>query len=640
LSRIFSVIFLLVFALMNIASYSQDTTKKKIDTTYKTTEFILSDNKYHYINPTNPDTITRKRFLWYPLKNFEDVFNYLPGYYLNYMDVGQFNPVSYNQYNYYSSAVLRNGRPVNERGTGEVDFNLFSRNEIAEIELTNGFGNTIYSPSDAVNIVQRQIFQNRPYTEISFWQDRYENLYFDGNYHQNIFRNFNFNFGVTKHSYTGKYKNSDFDKWLGRFNLNFAVSSKLNFFAYVNYAKIQKGLNEGIIPDTVNLGVKDEVFDPVLAVVKNSDSYEKKERFDVDAGAVLLAGKNSVTKIQLFTSNSFRQYRDEENRPNSNGIYFAENYHWLNYGAKLQQVFNFSIAKKFEVISKTEGEYDSHSHQQDVNFADTSFSFRYNYDRYSYITDLQLAYKNINLEGYIKGYTANNFKYISNTFGTKIGYTLTFDSLKSLNLYGQYLLKDNYFGAGLSLKYGLHSFSAEAYQYGSKKYLFDNVYPYSVRIEDINLNGLNIKTKLRIYKFDLDIKFTANFKLNDGPVIYYPKYHGNADFSYHDIAFKNKLEFKIGLNTKAWSGYKAFFYDGLNNSFYNVIVGRYDHVMIPQNATLDFYIIGKIDKATFGITFENILNRVIYNTGVYPFTDRGGLANFISRFNITWNFLN
>jgi hypothetical protein len=61
---------------------------------------------------------------------------------------------------------------------------------------------------------------------------------------------------------------------------------------------------------------------------------------------------------------------------------------------------------------------------------------------------------------------------------------------------------------------------------------------------------------------------------------------------------------------------------------------------IPANATLDFFIMGKIGRATFGLTLENILDRVIYNTGVYPNIERGGLANVISRFNITWNFLN
>jgi len=51
-------------------------------------------------------------------------------------------------------------------------------------------------------------------------------------------------------------------------------------------------------------------------------------------------------------------------------------------------------------------------------------------------------------------------------------------------------------------------------------------------------------------------------------------------------------------------------------------------------------IIGKISKATFGLTFENLLNRLYLTTGVYPYQNRGGLFNVISRFNVTWYFLN
>lgn len=640
-----TILFFLFLGFFPTISFSQDSTKPKTeqpppksDTLYKPVKFILSDLKYSYINQSNPDTVTRKRFLWYPMKNTEDIFNFLRGYYLNYMDVGQFNPVSYNQFDYYNSTVLRNGRPMTELYGHNVDYNLLSRNELAEIELTNGFSNNLYGYMDAVNIIQRQIFQNRPYTEISFTQDRYENIYFDGNFHANLFRNLNLNFGITKQSYDGKYVNSDFDKWLGRFNLNFAASGKLNFFAYVNYAKIQKGLNGGIIPDTINLGIKSEVFDPELAVVRNSDAYEKKERFDVDAGAVLTPWKNSFTKIQFFTSNSFRQFRDEENRLNSNGYYVTRNEHWINYGVKLQQVFNFSLFKKIEVMSRSEGEYNNIIREGNLNSLDTSLPYNDKNIQFLYLTDALLRYKNIFAEGYIRGFTDETFKYVYYYYGFKGGYSFVIDSTKKLNVYAQYNCAENYIAAGVSLVSGANTFSADIYQYDDTRYTLSNTIPTTVLSEDIKLNGINLKTHLRIYKFDLDVKFSTNFNLNGAGVFIYPKHHGNADLSFHDMAFRNKLEYKVGLTGRAWSAYKAFFYDGVNNTFGRVIVGRYENLMVPQNGTLDFYIMGKIGKATFGLTLENILDRVVYNTGVYPFTDRGGTANVISRFNITWNF--
>ena len=120
---------------------------------------------------------------------------------------------------------------------------------------------------------------------------------------------------------------------------------------------------------------------------------------------------------------------------------------------------------------------------------------------------------------------------------------------------------------------------------------------------------------------------------------YLPKYFGNVNLSFHDMAFKNKLEYKIGFSSRGWTGYKGRFYSGGFNSLFIIIFNGVDQgKALPSNATLDFFVMGKIGRATFGLTLENILDRVIYNTGVYPHIDRGGLANVISRFNITWSF--
>src|SRR5438876_129096 len=65
-----------------------------------------------------------------------------------------------------------------------------------------------------------------------------------------------------------------------------------------------------------------------------------------------------LTKRQVFSSDAFRRYRDEENRPNHNGSYIKDNSHWLDYGVKLQQTFNLKLSKGIDIISRTEAEYD------------------------------------------------------------------------------------------------------------------------------------------------------------------------------------------------------------------------------------------------------------------------------------------
>ncbi len=616
------IISIYYFSLLNNISFSQDTAKTKTDTVKIPFTFIISENKYSYLSQVNPDTVTRKRFLWFPLKSFDDIFNYLPGYYLKTKDVGQINQFNYNKG--FNTGVLRNGRPINDMMDGSIDLNLLSRNEIAEIETSNGFGNSVYDYSNNVNIIQRQQFQYRPFTELAFWQDRYTNEYVDAVFSQNFFKGFNFNFGITKHSYDGKYTNSDFDKWLGRFNFNLAPSKNLNFFLYTNYAKIQRGLNGGIDPDTVDIGNKETMFNPTLAIVKNSDAYEIKERFDIDGGMIYQKGI-SFTKLQLYVSNSFRWYRDEENRLNSNGITIKYNTHWINYGIKLQEVLNFKLLKVFNIISRTEAEYNYEIDMFDYVYPQVIMQNNnwFTRDNIYLFENISFKYKNLEADGYskLKFRFYLNSIYLYGQSGLKLSYNIKLDTMNSLVVSGMYNSIFNYFDAGISYKHGKNTISA--------KYFFYEYYSYNqtgTASDYYKISGINSAVALRLLNIDLDMTYNFNAHSESYLQDIYPVHSGNINLSYHNTGIKNKLEYKIGLSSRFWSKY------------YSSPVYSNNSVQIPSNATLDFFIIGKISRATFGLTFENILDRLIYNTGVYPAIDRGGLFNAWSRFNITWNF--
>lgn len=634
--------YLILLVLLSCSHFAQDSTKSvtSIDSTYKPFKFILSDHDHLYLNPARPDTITRKRFLWFPTKSFEDIFNYLPGYYLRYMDVGQVNQLNFNQMNQNVTAVLRNGRPINDMFDGSIDFNIFSRNEIDEIELSNGYGNIPYSYRNAVNVIQRQLFQNRPYTEISFYQDRYENLYFDGNFHQNLFSNLNFNFGITKHSYDGHYVNSDFDKWLGRFNLNFAASKKLNMFAYVNYSVIKRGLNEGINPDTVDITNKEDMFNRNRAMVNYERANERKERFDIDAGAVFQPNRNIHSRLQFYVSNSFREYYQLVNLVSPTGPLKRDVYHWINYGAKFAQILKFDISKDVKIISRTDVDYSYLTlqiHRQMMSPSDYG-----NYSKLYGIEDISITYRNLSAGAYIKAKSpCNAYNLIFDCIGISGGLKAGYD----VHLSDEYILKigsivDYNFVSGsidlVSDRYNLGlTYYENCYTVSGEQHIYTGNNPGNVR-------GINAKMNLRIFKFVLDINHSHNFRNDHNQII--PEDFGRADLFFSDVAFKNKLEYRIGLSSRYWQKHKAVYYSSPANTFGEYYYGHSPYNFgaktgeIPSNATLDFFIMGKIGKATFGITLENILDRLIYNTGVYPFMDRGGLVNAISRFNITWNF--
>ncbi|MFI5145165.1 MAG: hypothetical protein ACHQJ4_06165, partial [Ignavibacteria bacterium] len=164
--------------------------------------------------------------------------------------------------------------------------------------------------------------------------------------------------------------------------------------------------------------------------------------------------------------------------------------------------------------------------------------------------------------------------------------------------------------------------------------------------------GFNFNLNVYVWKINLELNHNINLETNfydmsgHKDITFYPAYSGNATISYHSMHFKDKLEVKVGLTSKYFASFYAPVYDGYSNDFY---IG-YDYLHVPgysesgiklnSNATLDFFVVGKIDKAVFGITFENLLNRAVISTNYYPNQQRGGLFNVWSRFNITWYFLN
>lgn len=642
-----------LFAAFVVNLYSQDSTRtdstRSVSSTTKTDttriqNFIFSDHNYLYVNKTDPDTLTRRRFLWYPAKSLEDILNYVPGYYLYYMDVGQLNPFSYNQYNPRYTGVLRNGRSINDMFDGNADMNLFSRNEISEMEFSDGYRNSRYDYTNTINVIQRELYQFRPYTEISFFQDRYENLYFDGNFHQNFSSKLNFNFGITKHSYDGHYDNSAFDKWLGRFSLTFAPSNRLNFFLKVNYSMINRELNEGINPDTLNYGSKEDLFDAAKAVVFYDRQHERRERFDVDLGGVLLAGKTSFSKLQFFVSNSLREYFQINNLADPLSVERRDVYHWINYGVIAQQQFKFRINKDITVISNSEGEYSYLIKQYNLG-PNPVFSISgitdWNNGSIFLKQDLSVSYKGLLLAGYVSA-LSHDFPPISGSqktiymdAGGKAVYENKMNEITSYYFKGIFNHRSNYFSIASGIKSPVVSFGSQFYYYRTNSYIT----PASLFIPDaVVFRGVNNSLELKVFKFRLSVNHSYNFRNSANS--FNPLNSGRINLVFEDNAFKNKLEYKVGLTSRFWSEYNALFYNGNNNSLYYSLGVNYDRtpIKVPANATLDFYISGKIGKATFGLTLENILDRIVYNTGLYPFMDRGGFLNTISRFNITWNF--
>lgn len=583
---------------------------------------------------------------------------------MDYMDVGQPNRINYNQLDQHYTGLLRNGIPLNDLFDGNIDLNLLSRNEVAEVETTNGYGNSLYNYDNYINVIQRQVYQYRPYSEISFWQDRFTNLYFDGTYHQNLFKNFNFNFGITKHSYDGVFTNSDFDKWQGRFNASYFGSKHLNLQLSANYAHIQRGMNEGIDPYTTVFNPQD-LLGSGIANVRQDSAREDKERFNIILNGLLAYGKqkNSFTELKLYTDNSFRKY---ENQDTISSV--AEHTHWIDYGVKLRQYTTFNTGKRFSFVSNTEFEYDK----------DIIFSQLYdqrNSSRTNLFESVDLLTNPFDINAYVKAYKFDYFedKYYYDygfkpSLDIKIGQDIKcnafagFTTSHRLPTYEQEFIREKYAtentyptsrtedlthaGFGGLIQYKDNLLSVEYFRNTIKNAIELTVDSGLYRIDnggEATFYGMNTKLNLSIWHFEFN--GIVNYNTNQyGLISSFPDWSGNLTLAYHSILIHNKFELKVGLTSRFWDKYYADFYNGRYNDFTNRVTDttyfKYDPYLIKSNATLDFFVIGKIDKAVFGLTLENILDRIIYTTGVYPYQGRGGLGNIISRFNVTWYFLN
>jgi hypothetical protein len=669
-SHIIYCIFILNLSVISLPLLSQDSTGTNIKKdSLNLQEILVSENKYRYVDISAPDTISRNRMLWYPLKSLEDIFIYLPGYYLNFMDVGQVNRLNFDRLDQHYTGLFRNEHPLNDLFDGSIDFNLFSKNEIAAIEQTGGFGNFLYNYNNGLNVISRQIFRNRPYSEISYTQDRSNNLFFDGDFHQNIFKYFNFNFGITKQSYDGYYLNSSFDKWLGRLNLNYFPSKSFNISLNTNYAKINRGLNEGIDPSQIPDLNKTTLFETALDLVRKPDANESKERFDIDLAFLKTYGKkkDSFTKLQFFTSNSFRKYGATGYLYDSTSYLIRDNNHWIDYGVKLHQTLSLNLYKGLDLISRTELEYDKDYLYSTLNPLNNS-------ERIYFIEDAVFNTKFLSLDAFAKAY---RHAYFENKFFYDYGIkpVLKFEPMSDLKLrlfaqysnssklptYEQLFIFEKYIypslmlplsneknqlvNAGVSLQYKQSVISAEYYHNNIKNFVAvsDLLWMASSSFKD---DGLNTALKLNIFHFELEGDFSYSF--NKGTYRHYfsnlPQYFGNIMFAYHDLFFKNKLELRGGIVSRFWDDFTSSYYNGYYNDFSERLLDTAAYssgsLTIKRNATLDLFVIAKIDKAVFGLTLENILNRPLMTTAIYPYQQRGGLFNVISRFNITWYFLN
>ncbi len=638
------IILLLFLSLAPAFSFAQksDTLKKSV--AEKDSVLPFDYNKIVKNNVISPysDTTGYDAYIWNDKRTPGEILNEKAGFIIN--NFGGSSRAAINYFGGDRVGLYRDGIPLNNIFTDGFDVENISVNEIEKLEEISPALSFLYGPyssNGAVNIVTKDRFVPNMFSQLRYSQDRDGALYADFNMNFPVSRKFGLQIGLGNHGSDGHYDNSDFALWRGRIRLNYFPSDRINIKFNYYQNKLQRGLNDGLVNST-----KDTLIDPKLAEVRNTDAYEKWSNYfsDIQTTLRLFNDRNSLTRIQLYTQNLTRAYRDEENRTAANGVFISDDYHFINYGVSVNQ--NLFVKFSKDIISDLNAgyTYSYNSSNFDRHYgipnsaAEMVTSGNYHTSLSSAYSRLDLNIGGLKLSGGVKADFYPSDRYFG--FGGQGEYLFRLSDDVSLKLIaggslykyrsfylGEYYY-DNEFNSGIN-EIGF----ALAYGEVRFKLMFRNIF----NDENVSFRNAFADFSYKTKYFD----FLANATTLGGDAVDmkgFPELYFKSDISYHDFLFKNKLNLRTGFNIKYTSSLSAVYY----YPRYNVIGYKYagGSSYKGSNFNVDFYVGARIGKANINLTFANLFNTLFYDAYLYPWDERGGFLKSLSRFTITWDFWN
>lgn len=632
-----SGIFFIIFLLHN-SSISQPENR---DTT-GLIPYDFNKIKHDRILSSKSDTITVQDHIWNDKRTLSEILFERNGYIMNYLNEGGRNTINYNGYTDNNIGFFTDGVQQNDIFFGGYDIENISVNEISLIEEVSDVMSFLYgfnSRRKAVNIITKNDFNPNIFTQLRYSQDRYGALYADAYFNIPFSKKFSIILGTGNHGSDGRYRNTDFSLWRARGKINYYHSPKINFRLDINYSKHQRGLNEGLVFST-----DDTLSNEILADIINPDSYDKAANFFVNLNITSsLLKKDYLTQINVYTLNTLREYRDEENRETPNGTYIKNNFHYIRYGADIKQNLNLKIAKNINagLLIGGNGYLDLYNYNPlnviytGINDAGTNITTN-DFLHYSVYSRFDMNLGDFYASGGLRNDFFESTPYLQ--YGAEGGYNFIFNDNTGITLFGGFnstvdgfnyaklkypaLIANEYFSGDVrsyiesGIKFRLYDFRFRLKLYAqdySGKFNFENG---SLSAEYITER---IEGKLYIDKFDYPN---------------YPELFIKSDICYHDYFFDNHLNLKVGINLKFGTSYIPVLY-----SQYKLEPFVNNDALYDRNFfNLDAYIGARIGSANLTLTFANLFDRVNYTSVLFPYNERGGLANALARFSITWDF--
>lgn len=624
---------------------------------------FLSSNKY-----------TRDQINFSDYRSINEILRNLP--FSGLTQLGQLGQPSFsyiygfnsNSTNFLSSGLLYNNKIAN--GFDAQSLQSESIEYIEMLPLARGFIYGSIPNIAALNFSSFDRLAAVPFSRIRFYQAPNNEASIDAIFSAYVTHRLNATIQVTNYSADSYYTNSEYGQWNASVKLHYFLSNKINIIGDVNYLYRNVNLFGGVNRDSIFAVLpaneaEDVFYSNVQAPVyygnytsRNvSSRYEKERKFNYSVKLLAELVENNREELSLYTSSDLRMFRQNE----------------------------FGFAKKLPVI------YDNNE------AADLGIKFKHisNYGFFT-LTGIGGFERNVFNSPLISIYKKMNIVYAAGI--------LTLNPINNFFIPSGFIRHtviegENYFGAGadailnltenISLYGGLSSFqkplSIYERQFTNLPTDGHNVYSLEVKanynserlkaslgffttkyngspepyinkyadslfinetggyfLQDKLNSGLNLSVDYKIWKFELISNSTYFLHQGDNNNFDQPEFSSVGGIYYLDQAFKNALDFKMGINYYLYGKRNFATYDferdlavSYKTTTTNSTPQFLSSELIPSSFQIDFFFAGRIQEDAIAyFVYENILGAKYYQAAYYPMPGRG------MRFGVSWEFFN
>jgi len=594
--------------------------------------------------------IDRTRIRWGDYGGLSDVLWQIPGVFIRDLgSVGQPNQATSRGLGWHHVSFLVDGREVNELLTGVTTPSFLPVSGVERIEYETGTRSFLYGLSGtggAVNIITEDFDSDRPYSRVHYSEGGYSLLSTDGIFSQNLSRRFNLAAAFHRSTLDGRFPNTDYDAWNVRIKLRYLISKRMNLSISETYNGTQVGLNGGV---DVQQTPSAYVFDELLARVRNTDSYEKTRRHDLTAtvGVLPFSDSISVWSVTAYYSNNLRQYRDEENRPNPNGIFTRSDHQSEWYGVKVAQRL------------ATQGSDIHVGAELQERRISTSPNVGVRHETHGNV--IGLAEKWV---GALRGAVFGRYDRLRGEGFFSYGADAKLRLLTSLSAYGGYSHSNRapsiqelyWIGGGVDRLSPLNKERHRLVEVGlifQHRELLDLRFTFFQRdihdrivveprvtnevfqsatiknIPEETLRGADLKMSLHWWKFSAEgtLTYLTHHRGRLRKEIY-PRLFTAGEISGRIPLFANHLDLKVGLRGK-------FFTRNYGEQFNpeSMLYIENEGKPLDQHGSTDLFLVGKVGKAYLHVLLENLTDERAMLTPYFPIQDRK------VRFGVEWEFL-